>query len=451
MTKIFNQSLSMGIFPNRLKYATIIPIFKSGNRHEIKNYRPISLLSNFSKIFEKIINKRLQTFLLKYRKLSSSQFGFRKNHSCSLALADLILTIQDNLNNKKVCSCIFLDLKKAFDTLDHKILLNKLKEVGIGSNLLNWFSSYLSDRINYSYVNGIYSDPCLIKTGVPQGSILGPTLFNLYINDLPQILQSKTLLFADDTTILISSDNNDNLQTKINSELSLLVDWLSKNKLYLNLSKTKCMFFNKRYNTPITEINNVLIEKVDTFKLLGVNLDSSFKFSNYLSNLTLKLSKLVPIMFKIRNKLPLKSKKMIYYSLVQSNLLYCSHIMCLANKSSIQKAEKIQHKIISILFGNNQIQLINFSNLIKFECNKFLVNVHNSDQSFPSCFSFINKNYVPRSVRLSFNYNLPHFTYKHKSLLSETFKNWNSLPNNIKKLKSNRKIIFALKNFYHNY
>lgn len=216
LVDICNSSLTLGQFPDDFKIAKIIPIFKKGQKCSIENYRPISILSVFSKILEKVMYNRLVPFLEKYNILSSSQFGFRKGKSINNALYTFIEEIFTAWDKRKRVTGLFLDLTKAFDVVDHKLLLEKLDIYGIRGIAHKWFASYLSNRSYCVEVNGVLSDTTLSTYGIPQGSVLGPVLFLLYINDLPiNVPQASTVLFADDTNLLVKESSKDVLQETI--------------------------------------------------------------------------------------------------------------------------------------------------------------------------------------------------------------------------------------------
>ena len=202
LSYVINLSFSTGIFPDRLKIAKVLPLFKGGSSEELGNYRPISLLSIFDKIFEKVMHTKLYTFLEINSILYIKQFGFRKENSTALALIDIVEKIKNTIDKGKYGCGIFIDLKKAFDTVNHQILLSKMEHYGIRGTLLKWFESYLTDRKQFVYHNGESSSLKSISCGVPQGSVLGPLLFLIYVNDIPN-MSSKLIfyLFADDTNI----------------------------------------------------------------------------------------------------------------------------------------------------------------------------------------------------------------------------------------------------------
>lgn len=441
LTKIFNQSFVTGSFPESLKMSTIIPIFKSGNQKDIRNYRPIALMSNYAKVLEKIMLRRLNKFFEDNNIITETQFGFRKNHSCEHVLLKLLFDLQSNLNKKNLICCIFLDLKKAFDTLDHNILLNKLKVAGVRDITLDWFKSYLFNRKNITYVNHILSDSKLVKTGVPQGSILGPLLFLLYINDIPLNINSNSYLFADDTTILTTGKNISSLLYNINNDINLLSNWLLQNKLYINCNKTKCMFFFKSQSYPKIQIFNEEIEKVITFKLLGVHIDRNLRFSTHIEKTTLKISKFLPIIYTIRKKLNYEAKYLIYNAFVYSNLNYCSILYLLCNKTQLKKLEKIRLKVIKTLSLSSNKQTLSIDKITQLNSIKFIINSLHPTTNFPCCFSFIKNMFFSNVSRYNKNFKLPSYTAKHRSLISEIFKIWNNFPHTLKYDNNKNKLI----------
>ena len=246
-TYICNLSFSTGVFPENMKTAKVIPLYKNGDKHVFSNYRPVSLLPQFSKILEKLFVNRLDRFLNRYNILSSSQYGFRANHSTSMALLELTDEISTAIDKKHFLVSIFVDLKKAFDTIDHTILLKKLHKYGIRGVAHQWVTSYLKNRSQFVQVHNVTSEICSLTCGVPQGSVLGPKLFILYVNDIVNVSKMlKCILFADDTTLFYCGEHLVEVLRVVETELRIMSNWFSINKLSLNIEKTKLMIFGNK-------------------------------------------------------------------------------------------------------------------------------------------------------------------------------------------------------------
>ena len=291
---MFNLSLEHGVFPNKLKTAKVIPLYKGGDASLMSNYRPISLTSPFAKLLERLMHARVMSFFNRYNVLYDYQFGFRKGHNTTLAIIDIFNMIETELSNKKYVLGLFLDLKKAFDTVDIDILLYKLNHYGISGNVLNWFKSYLLNRKQFTHVNGISSSYLETKCGVPQGSVLGPLLFLVYINDISLATnKGKISLFADDTNIFIVASDITTLFSLANLAADDIYKWTVCNKLSINLEKTNYMLFKPNRYTDSTIVNMGLsccindhkLTRVKFVKYLGVWLDESLNWSIHIDNL----------------------------------------------------------------------------------------------------------------------------------------------------------------------
>ena len=279
---IVNKSLETGIVPKALKMAKIIPIYKCKDKTDIGNYRPISILPSISKILEKIVHHRLYTFCQNNNILFENQFGFRPNHSTTDAVTKFVAHVANSLNSNLPTLAVFLDLSKAFDTIDHTILLNKLEHYGIRGIALEWFRSYLSNREQFVSYSNVNSNNHNVTCGVPQGSVLGPILFIIYTNDLPNSLQrSKCILFADDTTLYHSDSDFTKLRREIESDLKTLSDWFAANKLSLNISKTNFVVFEKSKQSACDidtlTLGNKTINKINCTKFLGIYIDDKLE------------------------------------------------------------------------------------------------------------------------------------------------------------------------------
>jgi len=330
LTQLFNTSVNRGEFPKDMKIAKIIPIPKTKTNLNItSNYRPIALLSIFSKIFEKIMTKKLTAFFTKYNVFYEHQYGFRSHYSTKLALIESVNEIRKNLDDGKIVAGIYLDLAKAFDSLSHDILLSKLYKYGIRGFVLNWIKSYISSRVQITYTNGVSSLPNTTNYGVPQGSVLGPLLFLIYINDMGFIpdLLAHPKLFADDANVFVSGTNFEDLRINCLKTISSLYDWITENRLTLNIDKTCYMIFlpNSKHviqdNFSIT-INSHILTRVAHTKFLGVVIDDKLTWKNHIEDITLYLRKQVGIFYKISNYLPIPVLKLLYFALIHSKIIY---------------------------------------------------------------------------------------------------------------------------------
>ena len=354
LCKIISNSFTSGVFPDALKICKVIPIHKGDSTNELNNYRPISLLSIFDKIIEKAMYKRLYNFLEQHDILFHNQYGFRKNNSTTFALLQITERIKYSIDNRKYGCGIFIDLRKAFDTVNHTILLSKLKHYGIRDSSYNWFESYLSNRKQYVFVNGESSQLRNITYGVPQGSVLGPLLFLIYINDLPNI--SKVLnfyLFADDTNIYFEAETPEKLESVLNNELKELYTWLIVNRLSLNINKTNFVVF-RPYNKPLKhnitlKIQKKAIAEKKIVKYLGIMIDSGLTWQAHIDNLSKKISRSIGLLYKIRPFVNKHIMKMLYYSLVFSHLTYAIEIWGSADKTHLNRLLILQKRAVRLL------------------------------------------------------------------------------------------------------
>ena len=353
ITLIINQTFYDGVFPKELKIAKVIPIYKSGSTMELNNYRPISVLNIYSKVFERIMYDRLTQFLDKYNILYQNQFGFRQGHSTHHALISLVDKITKFLDSGDIVIGVFLDLKKAFDTVDHNILLKKLYQYGIRGNLNKWFKNYLTNRSQYVLFNGITSDIKNVNCGVPQGSILGPLLFILYINDFSNVSDILYyVLFADDTNVFINGKDIHKLINTMQLELLKLYKWQLCNKLTLNISKTHFMVFHrakhKNYEVNI-EINEMVIEQVKQTKFLGVIFDDTLDWSNHISYINSKIAKGVGIICRAKKYFTTKALIQLYNAFILPYLIYCVEVWGNALSIHLKPLLKLQNKILRII------------------------------------------------------------------------------------------------------
>ena len=311
LTLIINQSLVTGIFPNKLKIAKVLPLFKKEDHTVMDNYRPISLLTAISKLFEKVVFSQLYDFFHHNNLFYDSQYGFLKKHSTEYAAMELTDKVLKDIDEKNISLAIFMDLSKAFDTLDHSILIKKLAHYGVKGTALEWFTSYLTGRSQYVEIDGVSASILTLSTGVPQGSILGPLLFLIYMNDVPYCTKYfNFILYADDTTLNSTIQIPTMSPININNELAKVYDWLAVNKLSLNVKKTKYIIFhaiNKRIEgvVPDLTINGIPLERVQTFNFLGLLLNENMSWKPHIDLLSNKLAKCAGVLNKLKRLLPI--------------------------------------------------------------------------------------------------------------------------------------------------
>ena len=368
LTVMINQSLCTGIFPEKLKVAKVIPLYKKGDNHLFDNYRPISLLSTVSKIFEKTVFTQVYNYFCTHKLFYESQYGFRKCHSTELAAIELVDRLSNYLDAGKVPVSVFLDLSKEFDTLNHTILIEKLRYYGLNDTSLNWFHSYLLDRLQFTEYNSVCSDVVTLSTGVPQGSILGPLLFIIYMNDIQAATSNfKAILYADDTNLVsplcsfsssnsMNSNNLSEVTASINNELSCVQEWLLINKLSVNVNKTKFMIFHHphpqrkiEHLVPALELNSEPLERVSKFNFLGLTLDEHISWKPNVQKIANKISRIIGILRRLKNILPTPVLITLYDTLILPHFHYglLNWGFCMGRLQLLQK------RSVRVISGSN--------------------------------------------------------------------------------------------------
>jgi len=358
LCKLFNKCASEGYFPKELKVAKVIPLFKNkGDINDIGNYRPISMLPVFSKIFEKLIHKTITEHLDSNNILNDSQYGFRKKRSTLHALLDATENIYKSVDKKLFTLGIFIDYSRAFDVIDHSILLKKLSHYGIRGKILELLECYLSNRKQYVSYGGKESTLMTVKCGVPQGSVLGPLLFIIFVNDIINISKlASFILFADDLNIFVAHTCRSTAYTVANQILIELYNYCVSNRLIINFSK--CCFIefgnssiDSRQHFHLGILNNQF-KKVEKCKFLGVCINSSLNWNDQIDQVICQVSKSCGTMFRTRLHVPRKILRSIYLALIQPYLLYCIALWGSSfNSDKLNKLFILQKKCVRIVAG----------------------------------------------------------------------------------------------------
>ena len=383
----FNSCMKEGIFPEHLKQAKVTPIYKKGNAEQLENYRPVSVLPIFGKIFEKVIYSRVYNFLVSQGILHDRQFGFREGHSTSAALNYSVEVIRKGLATKNHVLAIFIDLSKAFDTLDHSTLMAKLHTYGIRDNTHKLLHSYLSGRSQYISVLGENSDPLPIVYGVPQGSCLGPLLFLIYINDICRCSDlADFVLFADDTNVFVRAKSKKQVYEIANKVMEAIYNYMKVNKLHINMSKCCYMYFRpkKKSNkspssdipssaTPVDQehneafeeeiplmIQDTVITQVREARFLGVIIDDELSWTSHINDLRKRLKCHIGSINRIKENIPQRLHKQIYHTLFESHLTYGITVWGGVSQSKMDPLLKLQKKCLRILFGDKEAYLDKF-------------------------------------------------------------------------------------------
>ena len=355
ITHIINVSITTNTVPDILKFAKVKPLFKKNSRLDVGNYRPVSILCIMSKLLERAVHYQLQEYLESNDLLFAKQSGFRKSYSTDTCLINLTDQIRVEISKGNYVGMVLLDLQKAFDTVDHEILCNKLETMGI--DFTDWFKSYLGGRKQIVIANGVSSEPQTVKCGVPQGSILGPLLFLCYVNDMPISLKCNLLLYADDSALMVSGSDPKQIEKTLSDELKSCRQWLIDNKLSLHLGKTEAILFGTKRRLRKVESFEVMcdgniIQNVKSVKYLGIQLDEDLAGESIVKEILKKANSRLKFLYRCKDILNFNSRKILCTALIQCYFDYaCSSWYSGVNKTLSKKLQIMQNKMVRFMLN----------------------------------------------------------------------------------------------------
>lgn len=455
LVHIINTSFQRGIFPDDLKHIIIRPIYKKGEKSKFENYRPIALISNISKIFEKIVLARMVTFLDKNKLLNTNQNGYIRGRSTTRALFQFLMEILDGINKQESVICTLLDLSRAFDSVHHGVLLEKLESLGFRGVVLEWIASYLTDRKQCvatfdSTGKEIRSEWCKVSLGVPQGSILGPMLFLLYVNDLPDIVDGLIVMYADDTSIVTRAADEGATTNKLKVNLEEMEGWFSQNNLKLNINKTNFIKFTNNENTWQTSYHGNILTGAENASFLGWSIDSHLSWRQHVDFLANKLNSSCYALRMVARNVGVSAAVTVYYSNVYSRLKY--GIIFWGNSVDSRRLFVLQKACIRSVFGasarDSCVNIFKTNNILTLpsmfvlECALFV------KQNYDEFFKKYELSHGHDTRGNNHNFLLQpqtHLTKIQKNVLHQCIKIYNYLPVNIREL-SHKQFKVTLRN-----
>ena len=450
LSNLVNLSFNTGTFPDKLKIAKVKPLFKCGKTDDPINYRPISILPTFSKVFEKAAAVRLIKYLESCNIISQSQHGFRSDHNTTTALFDACSYVYNALDSNNLVLGIFLDISKAFDSVDHEILLFKLEKIGVHRDALLWFSSYLSNRFQFVQNESKASNYLPVTFGVPQGSILGPLLFTLFINDITCVVDSiKIVMYADDTSIFVSGKSLSEIFAKGNSIFFKLCTWFLDNRLCINLNKTHYIVFNCiskdccKFNISYLGKN---IDRKESLKFLGVIIDWKLSWCDHIKYLATKLSHDIALLLTARKLFSKKVVLNLYYAFFYSHITYGLVFWCNSSNSLLQQIILLQKRAIRIVDFNSYLAhtkpiakdlgILLFNDLVKYVQCMFMFKVFHSIYPNVVTSNFCKVCQISQHFTRQFMFNFfvkpYHLKFVQGFILHSGVSVWNNLPLNVK-------------------
>ena len=377
LSHLINRCLAHSVFPAAEKCTKITPAHKSGDKAQMDNYRPISVLPAISKIFERIVHNQLYTYLENNNLLSDSQFGFRRKSSTENAVTYFSDFIRNSMDKGKLTGAVFVDLRKAFDTIDHATLLAKLPIYRVHDKELKWFESYLFNRQQFVYFQNTCCQRQSLSTGVPQGSILGPLLFTIMINDIAkEVKKYKILLYADDTVTFTSDKDSKIIEKILSTELNNITNWFTSNNFVLNMKKAKTEFglYGTHQKLAKAEeinisVNGKVISQSESYEYLGVTIDKCLTMNEHLEKIYKKAMSRTKLLARIRHNISPCVAETIYKVMILPQMLYCSNIMLRMSNTQKLQFERIRKRVSTIVNGKSQrVNLLTVSHIRNRKC-----------------------------------------------------------------------------------
>ena len=450
VTYMFNLSINSSSFPNSWKRATVIPIPKTGNPTLVQNYRPISLLPLPGKVLEKLIHHQLSLFLEENSILDDSQHGFRKEHSTVHSVAQLTNYVSKKMDTRLPTLAAYVDFRKAFDCVQHPILLDKLTQLGIGSTVTEWVRSYLSNRTQRVYANGVYSSYQEITQGVPQGSVLGPLFYIMYANDISKVVKNcEVAMYADDTVIYTADVNVDRAISNLQGDINSLNMWCKRNGIMANTDKTKVMTFGSpkvlsKVPAPKVVMNGVVLESVSVYKYLGISLDNQLSYNLHVNKLIGSVTAKLKQFQRMRSFLNTKAALMVYKNMMLPMLEYGDIFLSATSVINRKRLQVLQNKGLRCALnkdletGTDELHAMAGLTKLKFRRELHLMNfMFDQAQNQDKLKSSLSYTIRTRSCNKKLMKVKRPYTEKFKkSLAYRGPKLWNALPESIQHAKS---------------
>ena len=454
LTYIVNLSLRTCKVPDGFKEAKVIPLYKKGNSNLEGNYRPVSILPVISKLLERIVYDQLYKYLCDNNLIYQFQSGFRPMFSTDTALTYLSDRLKMNIDKGMYTGVILLDLQKAFDTVDHVILENKLKAIGC-DDCVNWFHSYLCNRSQFVNVNGVVSSSQVISCGVPQGSILGPLLFSIYVNDMERALDCDLCLYADDSMLLVSGKDVKQIEAKLCIEMDKIKNWLDINKLSLHLGKTESILFaSKRKLKKASELNitcqGVKIESKSNVKYLGAVLDQDMSGTTMGKSVIKKVNASLKFLYRKSGCLKFTERKLLCSSLLQSRIDYAFNVYYRSLQKCIRnKVQTAQNKFVRFILGYDsrfhltssdfkKVKFLDIENRFTYLSLNMIHNVHSGRSPLYLCnFQSTQDVHQHNTRNSSLSYVIPQVNKQGSTtFMYNAAKAWNSIPVSLRAIES---------------